>query len=379
MASAKLLNRREFGTAAAFGATALYCWCSPKRRGASPAARRTGLRGGVSLAGAEFGTANPTFSNANPGTYAEDYIYPDRETVEYFAERGLGILRIPFRWERLQPGLGQPLDQAELGRIREVTAWAADCGAVVVLDTHNYGRYRLLWRGRPRSIVIDEKIDGTIAVSSAQFADYWLRVGEAFADDEAVLGFGLMNEPHDMGRSDWKAISQQAVDAIRTVNRKTCVIVAGGGWSSAQRFPEINGPNAWIADPAGRVLYEAHCYFDADGSGKYRRSYADELRDDPQLPERGIKRIGVFVDWCRRNGVEGFLGEFGIPGNSSGWREVLSNALEWLQDHRHARLLLGRRPVVARLSAVRATARRHAATRPSARSVARWLAPQAQS
>ncbi len=284
------------------------------------------------MAGAEFGAENPTFSNANPGSYGLDYIYPDRQTVEYFALCGLGLVRIPFRWERLQPTLGQPLDRAELGRIRQVVTWAADCGALVVLDTHNYGRYRLSLFGRPRSAVIDEKINGTIAVSRQHFADYWRRIGEAFANNSAVLGLGLMNEPHDMGQSDWKVISQTAVDAIRTVNREPYVVVAGGGWSNAQRFPEINGPKAWIDDPANRVLYEAHCYFDADASGKYRHSYAEELREDPQLPQRGAKRVKVFLDWCRRNRVAGFLGEFGIPGDSAGWREVLGNTLESLQS-----------------------------------------------
>ena len=249
MASAKLLSRREFGTVATLGTTALCCWCSPQYANASPPVRRTVMRGGVSLAGAEFGTDNPTFSNANPGTYGENYNYPNRQTVEYFAKRGLGILRIPFRWERLQPDLGQPLDRAELGRIRKVVEWAANCGAVIVLDTHNYGRYRLLLHGRPRRVVIDEKIDGTTAVSSAHFADYWRRIGETFADDEAVLGFGLMNEPHDMGQSDWKAISQRAVDAIRTVNRKTRVIVAGGGWSSANGFRKTTARRPGLTIP----------------------------------------------------------------------------------------------------------------------------------
>ena len=60
------------------------------------------------------------------------------------------------------------------------------------------------------------------------------------------------------------------------------------------------------------------------------KSYDEELREDPQLPLRGAKRIGPFLDWCRRNQVAGFLGEFGIPGDSPGWAAVLSNALEIL-------------------------------------------------
>jgi len=328
----KLLSRREFGAVAACGSASLCSWCSSHANDLSLPTSQLAIRGGVSLAGAEFGSEKPTFSNLNPGTYGRDYTYPERQTIEYFATCGLGLLRIPFRWERLQPVPGRPLDPTELGRIRQVVAWAAACGALIVLDTHNYGRYQLSLFGRPRSVVIDEKIDGTIAVSRAHFADYWRRIGEAFAGNSAIFGLGLMNEPHDMGQSDWKAISQEAVDAVRMVNREACVIVAGNGWSSADRFPEINGPSAWISDPVKRVLYEAHCYFDADASGKYRRSYADELHDDPQLLQRGAKRFKVFLDWCRRNGVAGFIGEFGIPGDSAGWRDVLGNALETVQN-----------------------------------------------
>jgi endoglucanase len=331
MVAAKVLSRREFGAIAACGCASLCSWCSPQSNSASLDKPKIVHRGGVSLAGAEFGSDKPNFSNANPGIYGQDYTYPDRRTIEYFAACGLGLLRLPFRWERLQPQLGQSLDAAELKRIGQVIAWAADCGAVVILDTHNYGRYRMSLFGRPRSVVIDEKIDGTVAVSREHFADYWRRIAEAFADP-VVVGLGLMNEPHDMGHSEWKRISQSAVEAIRTVNRESYMVVAGGDWSSAQRFPESNGPNTWITDPADRVLYEAHCYFDADGSGKYRRSYADELRDDPQLPERGVKRVGVFLDWCSRNQVAGFLGEFGIPGDNPLWREVLINMLRSLRQ-----------------------------------------------
>ncbi|REK18419.1 MAG: glycoside hydrolase family 5 protein [Planctomycetota bacterium] len=330
MASDQRLSRREFGMVAVVGTTAFCSWSAPRKQSQSPAPPRWNIRGGVSLAGAEFGATKPSFSNQNPGTYGRDYIYPDQPTIRYFAQHGLGILRIPFRWERLQPRLGQPLDPDELNRIREVVEWAADAGAAVVLDTHNYGRYTLQLGGKPKSVVIGERIGRTAPVSSALFADYWRRIAQAFAHDPTILGFGLMNEPHDMGHSSWQAISQQAVEAIRTVNRETSVIVAGDGWSNARRFPESNGPRAWINDPADRVLYEAHSYFDSDGTGRYARSYAEELREDPDLVQRGVKRIGVFCDWCRQNNVRGFLGEFGIPGQSAGWRRVMDHTLEWL-------------------------------------------------
>ncbi len=320
------LNRREFAAAAA--ALSLSGMLPTEVRSA-PAATTfpLRLRCGVSLAGAEFGSERAGFSNVNPGIYGKDYQYPQQQTIEYFAAQGLGLLRIPFRWERLQPRLRMPLEPAELARIRQVLNYAGGCGAVVVLDLHNYGRYSLAANGRTRVTVIDENVGGVVPVPRTALADLWRRLAAEFVGNPTVVGLGLMNEPHDMGHSDWKLISQAAVDAIREVNREAWVIVPGDQWSNAHRFDVANGPRAWVRDPALQVVYEAHCYFDANASGKYLRTFAEELRDDPQLVTRGAQRIRVFLDWCRRNKVPGFVGEFGIPGDNAGWRDVLSGAL----------------------------------------------------
>ena len=288
------------------------------------------IRGGVSLAGGEFGSERTTFSNRAPGIYDYAYKYPGEQTIAYFVNQGLGLLRVPFRWERLQPEPGQPLDPAELGRLRQLVQCVAAYGGVVILDLHNYGRYRLEWFSKPRAFVIDERVGGIVAVSRQQFADFWRRVAAEFAGNRTVIGCGLMNEPHDMGASDWKLISQTAVDALRTVNGDVHVLVSGDEWSRAGHFEEVNGPTAWIHDAAQRTVYEAHCYFDADSSGRYRRSHAAELAADPELNLRGQRRLEVFLGWCRRNDVMGFVGAFGIPGADAGWQAVLKPALESL-------------------------------------------------
>ena len=43
---------------------------------------------GVNLAGAEFGSRLP-------GTYGTDYTYPTHAEVDYFASKGMGIIRLP--------------------------------------------------------------------------------------------------------------------------------------------------------------------------------------------------------------------------------------------------------------------------------------------
>jgi endoglucanase len=292
---------------------------------------RPGPRRGVALAGGEFGAEKPTFSNLTPGEFGRDYTYNSARTVAYFCRLGLRLLRVPFRWERVQPHPGEDLDARELQRLRTVVAWARAEGGKVLLDLHNYGRFAL---GRPgggrRECVIDEVVGGQVLVSRDHFADLWYRLARAFRDEEAVAGYGLMNEPHHMGSSDWKLISQAAVDAIRAARDHHRLYVAGDDWSSAARWVQANGPRAWIRDPQGQVVYEAHCYFDHDGSGHYHRSYAREVTDDPRLEDRGVERLLTFAGWCAANGVPGLVGEFGIPSDEPGWRPVLARFLQAL-------------------------------------------------
>jgi endoglucanase len=201
----------------------------------------------------------------------------------------------------------------------------------VILDLHNYGRYRLTTSGKVVECVIDEPIDGRVLVSRNDFADFWRKFALEFRDQPAVHSFGLMNEPHHMGGSDWKAISQAAVVAIRATGSKNLLLVAGDDWSSAERWGQANGSKPWINDPVRRIAYEAHCYFDHDSSGKYRLSYDEELAKDPDLRERGRRRVTPFIEWCAKNRVQGVVGEFATPRDAK-WKQVLAPFLSTLRD-----------------------------------------------
>jgi endoglucanase len=276
----------------------------------------------VNLSGAEFGTGRD-FCNDNPGQFGRAYTYNSEQSVGYFAQHGIPLIRLPFRWERIQPRLGMPLEPAELERIRLFLRWAQRHGATVILDPHNYGRYRLRHAGQIVDAVIDQEIGGSTPVTRQHFADVWTRLSAAFGSDPAVAAYGLMNEPHDMGRSDWKAIAQAAVDAIRRRGDRRLILVPGDSYSNSERWAKVNGESAWINDPAGSVAYEAHCYFDSNYSGTYRMSYDAELKRDPTLEDRGRRRIVPFLAWCSRNRVQGFVGEFGVPGADLRWLKVL--------------------------------------------------------
>src|SRR5579864_9137004 len=164
---------------------------------------------GVNLSGAEFG------ENQIPGTFNHDYTYNSETSFRYFAAKNLGLIRLPVRWERLQPAPSGPLDAGNLALLKGDVAWAAAHGAKVIVDIHNYGRYRMNENGKLNEYVIDNVYGGVTKVSRADLADFWGRMSKEFRDEPAVYAYDLINEPHDMGSADWKAISQAAVMAIR--------------------------------------------------------------------------------------------------------------------------------------------------------------------
>lgn len=292
---------------------------------------------GVSIAGAEFGSHEASFSNQNPGVYDQDYTYPGSETIAPLAQHGIRLMRLPIQWERLQPKLGRGFSKAEIARLDKTISMVGDAGCRVILDLHNYGRYRMVIDsadGNPKRIdaVIDQNRGGTVHLSRDHLADLWTRLAIRYRRNPAVIAYGLMNEPHDMGNSQWKLISQTAVDAIREVDDATWILVSGNDWATSERFPQVNGLDAWIRDDTGKTAYEAHCYLDHDASGKYRMSFEEELRLDPNLPKRSMTRLRPFADWCDRNGVFGFVGEFGVPANDPHWNRLLSEMMNQMHE-----------------------------------------------
>lgn len=272
-----------------------------------PPAVAGSYRRGVNLAGAEFGAGQL------PGTHGIDYVYPDTQALDYYRSRGLTLIRLPFLWERVQPVLGGALDTDETARIERVLDAAAARDMQLILDVHNYGRYRGAVIGSP-------------AVPMSAFADLWKRLATRFKGHAGVWAYGLMNEPHDMN-GVWPAAAQAATDAIRAVDSRPAVLVAGDGWSSARFWRDSNEQLA-VRDVANNLYYEAHVYFDDDHTGRYDESYAGE----GAYPTIGVDRVTPFVEWLRAKGARGFIGEYGVPAGDDRWLTVLDTFLSHLDQ-----------------------------------------------
>lgn len=173
-------------------------------------------RRGVNMAGGEFAPNAATL----PGAYGTDYSYDDAAALAGVAARGHKIVRLPIRWERIQPTRGAALNAAELTRIQAAVANIAAAGMACVIDVHNYGRYINSTVNGGATLILG----GTLPV--ADLVDLWTRLSAAFQNDSGVYAYGLMNEPFGFTG-------------------------ATGSFTGSVRYDWASGVQGWTGDTAG--------------------------------------------------------------------------------------------------------------------------------
>lgn len=262
---------------------------------------------GVNLSGAEYN------STSLPGRYGYQYFYPHATTVDYYQSKGMNLVRLPFLWERVQPTLYGALDQTELQRLVAFVDSTTAKGITVLIDPHNYGRYR-------------QQVIGSTGVPHNAFGDFWWRLAMVFKDNPKVL-FGLMNEPYGMTTENWVGAANDAIRRIRATGATNTIAVPGNGWSGAYSWAAnfYGTPNAQallqVVDSGNNLVYEVHQYLDTDSSGTSHTCVS---------PTIGAQRLQVFTEWLRTNGKRGLLGEFAAANNDV-CNQALNGMLAYMQ------------------------------------------------
>lgn len=270
------MRHRRFATASAALLLALTGCSSPYYRG-------------VNLAAGEFAPRKL------PGSYGRDYVYPGATAAEPFLALGMNAARVPVLWERIQPEPFGELSEPELQRLDASFAALSDF-SLVVLDVHNYARYR------------SETLDA--GEGARRLADLWRRLAERYAGNRAIA-FGIMNEPYGIEASTWRSIADQVVQAIRATGARNLLLVPGTRWTGGHswtRGGEESNAAAFrgFEDPAGNFVFEIHQYLDADSSG------TSQTCVDPDTARR---RLAAVTRWLRAEGQRAILAEFGAAGN----------------------------------------------------------------
>lgn len=263
----------------------------------------------INVSGAE------SSENVFPGQNGTHYFFPSEGYFARWKAKGIRTVRFPVKWERLQPVLGGGLDATYAGLIDKMLVQANQQGIGVILDVHNYARYR-------------QNVIGSRQVTVDHYRQLMQRSAERWHDAPALYAYDLMNEPHDDSDASWPQAAQAGIDAIRGVDRKRLIIVEGRSWSSAERWPQYNDALLALKDPANNIVFSAHLYMDGNGSGVYK-----DPKGSPIDPDIGVRRVKPFIEWLQKNDRRGQIGEMGFPDNDPRWNEAADRLLGFLRHH----------------------------------------------
>ena len=243
-----------------------------------------GFFSGVNLSVAEFGKDNAINKN---------YIYPTEAEFKYFKSKGFKVVRIPFKWERVQPELMGELSPVDAQELDRCVTQATQLGLAVLLDVHSYGGRKV--NGKSALIGIDPEL------TNEHFNDFWVKLSTRYKDN-ALVWIGLMNEPHKQKADVNAATMQSAVNAIRAAGVKNRILVPGTSWTGAHSWIKSGNAAAFegFKDPENNFAFEVHQYLDKDHSGTHPEAIVGS----------GSSRLVAFTEWARTNHYKAFLGEF---------------------------------------------------------------------
>lgn len=266
---------------------------------------------GVNISGAEWAPKKL------PGRFDYDYIFPTTSELDYFASKGMKVIRIPFSWERMQPVPNGPFEEVYAARLDKVVNATTNRNMYAIVDVHNFGKYRKQLVGVPNGF------------PNASYADFWTRMANRYKGNPKVM-WGIMTEPVGKGMTaaTWRVSAQTGINAIRATGANQLILVPGAYWGSANEFVQLNGKEMLkITDPMNNFSFDIHQYIDYDGSGTHR---------DFLPPTDAVATLSGLTAWLKANHRTAFLSEVGVtadPGACSSLSAMIqylhANSAQW--------------------------------------------------
>jgi len=256
------------------------------------------------------------------------------------ARYGFNAVRLVLSWSALEPAPGV-IDPAYVGRIRDAVAAARAQGLYTVLDMHQdaWGKFiaspagttcpsgrepAIGWDGAPEWATFTDgrstcRVEGSRELSAAvarSFASFyadregiqqhlvaaWAALAREFAQEPAVAGYDVLNEPHYGERfigsgAQLVPFYRAVIDAIRAAER------AGGGFSHIVFFePAITWPLVGDSIPPADVSSDPNLVFSP-------HNYAESITALNSLTiEEGFARA---VEDAAVFGTTFWIGEYG--------------------------------------------------------------------
>lgn len=244
---------------------------------------------------------------------------PTTAEIRWAKRQGFEIVRIPYRWERLQPTLGAAFNathQTALDNaVREVVAQ----GMIAQPVTHNFGGRVVV--GGTGAIGAPEVKIGSATLTHAHWEDFCSRLGALWADISDSVWLDLMNEPDSLPLNGYAtetdhlvAIYNKAIVQLRTAGFTGRIVLEGNGYNNAQFFDDnpwyntgstpptsADAFHAGIVDSGNNWIASVHNYPEPDHGNS-----TDPITDPVALRTR----MENVLAWCTSTGRSVIVGEY---------------------------------------------------------------------
>jgi endoglucanase len=196
------------------------------------------------------------------------------EDVAKWASWGVNSIRLPINYHSVSSANGTYIEEG----FKKIDAFVALCKPAhiyVILDLHAAP-------GAQNNEQMSDSMDGkahlwTEASNYQPWTiDLWKTIAARYANETAVGGYNIFDEPLDVSASGLRAFYVKVTEAIRSVDAHHILYIDGLNWSSDPGFDGL-GP-AW--DP--EIVWSFHKYWDTNNLASIQ-PYLD-LRESTERP-----------------------------------------------------------------------------------------------
>jgi hypothetical protein len=162
--------------------------------------------------------------------------YIARDDIDFIARAGFTAVRVPFHWKLFATdGAAPVLEGPGYALLDRLIAWCREKGLRVILDMH-------ATPGGETGVNHDDGVGYGLLFyvprNEALTVAIWRKLAARYADEPAVLGYDLLNEPicpyMDVASLNprLEGVYRRIAAAIREVDKRHVLFVQGGQWAS---------------------------------------------------------------------------------------------------------------------------------------------------
>ena len=148
------------------------------------------------------------------------YTFSDFENIKSL---GCDVVRLPVNMHSMTSGEPEYIiDKVYLSFLDSAVKWCEQLELYIMIDNHSFDP----------SVSTTADIEGILTRVWIQTADY-------FKDRSSFILYEILNEPHGISTTDWGAIQQRVIMAIREKDKKHTIVVGGSGYNSYNELKNL--------------------------------------------------------------------------------------------------------------------------------------------